>query len=380
MQIRLRLPLSHRRVSISCLLMLMAVVVICAVVAVHGGPLGIVRAEDSGYLYAPTRRFGVGVSRAYGEIGDYDIGAWSLGWYSDWCMSYEPSEPWGIEYVQLVSTSPDWEYLEAVVAHNPGSLWIVGNEPENRWVGNLRPEDYAAVYHDVYHCVKRGDPVAQVAIGGVTQPTPLRLAWLDATLAAYEAMYDEPMPVNVWNIHMQILDEKIGSWGCGLPVGIPDGGRARHYTIQDNANVDAFEQLIREFCEWLVAHGERDKPLIISEYGVLLPSDILTGGDAARGDVMVKQFMWGTFHFLLTAKDPRLGYTGDEYRLVQRWLWYSLNDRLNTPESPVGFNGGLFDWRDPTELTTFGRTFENYMLTLQGKRIVLPLVGRGRGW
>jgi len=382
MRIRPCSPSLFRYVCFACfsVIALLIALATSSVAGVPDSPPKMAQAENSAPLYPPTRRFGVGVATRYGDIGEYDIASWNLGWYSDWSMRYEPPEPWGIEYVQLVPIPPyppNWEHLGAMLAHNPGSLWIVGNEPECPFVGNLRPEQYAMMYHHIYYFIKEHDPTARVAIGGVVEPTPLRLAWLDATLAEYEAMFREPMPVEVWNIHVQILQEKMGAWGCGTPVGIPDQGRARLYSIYDNANADAFVQLVREFCAWLVAKGERDKPLIIAEYGVLLPSDILGDGDAARGDLMVKAFMRRTFHFLLTAKDPQLGYAEDEHRLVQRWLWYSLNDKLNTPESPSGFNGSLFDWRDPSRPTTFGETFDIYMATLQGKRISLPLVSRG---
>ena len=47
-----------------------------------------------------------------------------------------------------------------------------------------------------------------MAIGGVSQVTPLRLDYLERVLAAYEKQYGQPMPVDVWNVHTFILREQ----------------------------------------------------------------------------------------------------------------------------------------------------------------------------
>jgi len=78
-------------------------------------------------------------------------------------------------------------------------------------------------------------------------PTPLRLEWLDQCLAHYEQAFGEPMPVDVWNIHVQILQEKRGSWGCGIPYGLDDD-EGRLYEIIDNCNVT-----VNSACGWMNA-------------------------------------------------------------------------------------------------------------------------------
>ena len=105
----------------------------------------------------------------------------------------------------------------------------------------------------------------------------------------------------------------------------------------------------------LYARGEGDKPLIISEYGVLMPSSYLP-----RGDQSVLAFMEGTFDFMLNARDPVLGYAQDENRLVQRWLWFSLNFPFYD-ETPGGFNGALYRWDQPDQLTAFGERYRDYI-------------------
>ena len=261
---------------------------------------------------------------------------------------------------------------------SPGNLWMIGNEPECIGQGNTTPEQYADLYHELYAFIKGRDSTAQVAIGGVVQPTPLRLKWLDRVLDHYQASYGAPLPVDVWNIHNMILREERGSWGCGIPQGLTeDSGRL--YNIHDNDNMDYFVQQIVDFRTWMRDRGERDKPLIITEFGVLMPVHL--GFTPQR----VNAFMDATFDYLLAARDDDLGYPADENRLVQRWLWYSLNDQPYDFTTQTGFNGALFDYRYPAYpglLTEAGINFREYTEALAvtptptQHTIILPLVFR----
>ena len=129
-------------------------------------------------------------------------------------------------------------------------------------------------------------------------------------------------------------------------------------------------------------YSERDKPLIITEYGVLMPSEYLGSGDTLEerkedGDRVVVAFMEGTFDFLLTARDPLHGYPADEDRLVQRWLWFSLNCPLYEEIPEGGFNGPLYDWHNPDQLTVFGEFYKDYVRRhTEGARLFLPLALR----
>lgn len=312
----------------------------------------------AGSLYAPEERFGFGVVNS--AVTSYDVGRLHAGWYSDWRFSSAPLRPAGLEYYQMVRVRnypPNWAALSAAVLANPGSVWMIGNEPDQTGQDNKTPEEYAPIYHEVYTFIKGLDPTAQIAVGGIVQPTPLRLQWLDRVLSAYQTTYGAKMPVDVWNIHNQILQEKRGDWGCGIPPGITaDAGRL--YTVWDNASPTIFAQHMRDFRAWMAANGERNKPLIVSEYGVLMPSSYLPNGDQS-----VIDFMTATFDFMLSTTDDTLGFPLDENRLVQRWLWYSLDDQPYDPATGRGFNGGLFDYRYPTYpgvITQFGLAYEAY--------------------
>jgi hypothetical protein len=92
------------------------------------------------------------------------------------------------------------------------------------------------------------------------------------------------------------------------------------YDIQQADDIDIFKQQIRDFRQWMRDRGERDKPLIISEYSVLYGED--QGFDYPR----VRGYLYATFDYLTTASDASLGYPADGNRLVQRWAWYSLDD------------------------------------------------------
>jgi len=352
------------------------------------------------YYAAINERFGVGLNvgipidedgqRRQANITDYDVGALFIGWYSDWRTSgwtedHRPIEPpGGIRYAQLITVRAS-AYptntlgLTETVNANPGALWIIGNEPEGKYgQGNRTPRQYAEIYHDVRALIKGTDPDAWIAIGGVIEPTPLRIEWLEQVLREYESLYGVAMPVDVWNIHVQILQEKAGDWGAEIPAGLPDTA-GRLYTLQQNADPDIFEQLVTEFRQWMKGKGFQDKPLIISEYGVLMPWYHLAQ-DEPTGDQRVITFMRRTFDFLVNAKDPNLGYPEDDYRLVQQWLWYSLNDQPFDETSGLGFNGSLFSYLDPTRMTKFGAAFRDYMRQLLGypplPRILLPVIAR----
>ena len=345
-----------------------------------------------GPLYTEQERFGIGfvtqVEAAKGvfqtqSLNEYGIAPLRMGWYSDWAISADPAMPpdGDLEYVHLFEVSqadPDWDALEAAVRAQPGALWILGNEPECPNQGNMTPETYAERYHTAREAIKGWDPTARVAVGGIVEPTELRFLWLERFLAAYKAVYGvATVPVDVWTIHIQILSEGellkdpggvpigIGNRkaGAGIPTGVDDVtalAHAREMSLADNANPDMLKNMVWDFREWMQAQGYRHTELIISEMGVLFPSTYLVPDAEAAGltpemlawagDARLERHIIESFAFLLNTTDAAVGNPMDEGRLVQRWLWYSLNDHLNTDDAPWGFNGSLYDFasKQPT--------------------------------
>lgn len=324
----------------------------------------------SGWRLPPLRRIGFVVNLNYGALAEFNVGALRAGWYTDNVATLNPERPHGLEYIPLIGSGrgnyrPNWASLAAVIANNPGHIWMVGNEPECVYQEPHTPAEYAQLYHDVYAFIKAQDPTALVAIGGVVQPTPLRLRWLDMVLAEYQARYGQKMPVDVWNIHNMILQERRGFWGCDIPVGL-DATEGRLYALEDNDNFDIFVQHIVEFRTWMKERGEQNKPLIISEFGVLMPKEY--GFSVER----VNAFMNRTFDYMLKARDPTLGFPGDDHRLVQMWAWFSLNEEPYNMGTGRGFNGELFNCYT-RQITPMGENFAMYTSRLAAQRRYFPL-------
>lgn len=297
-------------------------------------------------------RLGVGVPL---NVTDFQFDAalareLGMGWYLDWHIDATPVITDGLEFAQLYAMRRfnlplRRDLIAEALAANPGALWLAGNEPDVIWQDNQTPEQYAQLYHEFYTFVKTLDPSAQVAIAGVTQVTPLRLQYLEEVLAAYERLYGQEMPVDVWNIHAFILREERDSWGVSIPPGI-DVDQGMLWEIEDHDDLDLFRQQIVDFRRWMVKQGQRDKPLIVSEYGILMPAEY--GFPPER----IARFMTETFDFLLSAADPDIGYPADDNRLVQRLTWYSLSDTVYPASNLVDPKTG--------ELTLLGQTFADY--------------------
>jgi hypothetical protein len=291
-----------------------------------------------------------GFSAAISPVDQFAVEQIHAGWYYDWGADPSPARPQGMEFVQMIrvrgtSFSPNGEDLERVIENNPGSLWLIGNEPDVIWQDDTTPADYARVYHKAYNSLKSRDPTCQVAIAGVSQATPLRLQYLDMIVRAYQDLYSEMIPVDVWNVHGYILREERGSWGVDIPPGI-SAGQGRLYEIEDHDDMEIFREQIAAFRRWMRDKGERDKPLIVSEYGIVMPADY--GFLYER----VRDFMYASFDYFLTASDASLGYPADDNRLVQRWAWYSLSDRVYPA-------GNLFD-PDTGQITPLGLAYGSY--------------------
>jgi hypothetical protein len=304
-------------------------------------------------LLAPRQRLGAGS----GSLAvDRDLAEQlGLGWYLNWTVwpgAFRSSEVAYMPMIRLLGGKilPDGEQLRAAARAMPGALWLIGNEPDVKWQDDVAPEAYAAAYHHLYTLLKNEDPSCRVAIGGVSQPTPLRLRYLDRVLAAYEEAYGQPMPVDVWNVHNFILREERDSWGVDIPPGM-DEQQGRLFEIADHDDMAIFRQQIVGFRRWMKERGQQDKPLIVTEYGILMPAEY--GFPAER----VERFMLDTFEFFRTATDPDLGYPADGYRLVQRWCWYSVYD----PRYPTG---NLVHPGDGI-LTSLGQVFAEYASSLK---------------
>ncbi len=293
--------------------------------------------------------------------------------------------------------------LAQIAASNPGALYLIGNEMERvDWGPNdgqdeISPELYAVAYHDLYEQIKALDPTAKVAIGGVVQVTELRLQWLQIVWDSYKARYGTPMPVDVWNAHFFAIREVSDSWGADIPSGLIDPARrfgpvedrqSGEYTeFADRAKHGDVEELKRQayrFREFManLEPSQKEKPLVISEYGLLYNNVTICQAyrevSGERGNCSISEsgrapdepklkwhetneetpaaYMIDSFNFFLNEKNCDVGYTADDCRLVQKWNWYSLDDK----------NGNFNEYNkliDPNtgEITNTGRAFRDWV-------------------
>ena len=261
----------------------------------------------------------------------------------------------------------------SIAQQNPGALWLVGNEPDRYDWGRLckwgpkgefaavaeggqdeaLPEVYAQAYYDIYHQIKSADPTARVGNAGIIQATPSRMQYITKVWDYYRSHYGQDMPVDVWNVHNSILRDRCDEYGADVPPGY-DSCRGTVYSDQETDNMSIFDGQIRAFRRWMKDRGQQDKPLIVSEYGFLYYH--ILDADRDKAQARVTSFMLKTFDYFMNTKDRDLGYPGDDYRLVQRWAWYSLDDD--------GFNPYSFLYSRKTQQTTpLGEAFGNWALT-----------------
>lgn len=298
-------------------------------------------------------RFGV-VGALEDVVAAADAGL-PFGQYAFWrTVADVPPIP-DLEYWQTVRLGQVGEWgqwpavkdeMETVLRERPGSTWLIGNEPDVRWQDNVTAERYAEQYHDIYAYIKERDPSAQVAAGGIALPTPLRLRYLDRVLTHYQDTYGEPLPTDLWHIHTFTLREEQDSWGIGIPPGMTETA-GELYEIEEHGDIDLLKEHVTAFRAWMAANGYADRPLAVTEFGILLPEDY---GFPIE---VVSRYMRESLDYFRTATgDSGLATDGD--RLVQYWFWYSLYDGGTYP------TGNLFDILG-LEVTELGEAYRAYL-------------------
>jgi hypothetical protein len=253
--------------------------------------------------------------------------------------------------------------LGRLIDARPGALWIVGNEvdrgpqPGMLAQAGTFPDIYAQAYHQIYHYIKERDSTALVANSGLVEVTPGRLQYLDLMWESYLDRYHEPMPVDVWNMHIYVLPE-VDPYGqpngiASVAVGTdpelgkmesfdPDGSGPRKpldtcplediYCIAEHDDALVFAQQVLAMRNWMAEHGQRNKPLILSEFSLIYPYLIDPDGACwlqdENGNCFTNDrtlsYMDATLDYLTSARDGSLGYPLDNNRLVQQWLWFSI--------------------------------------------------------
>jgi hypothetical protein len=298
----------------------------------------------------------------------------------------------GSQYLQGFDILPPLDDILAFhIQNNPGDLWIIGNEvdrgpspgddnPDNRGQGDTHPEIYALAYHDVYEFIKNVDPTAQVAISGLVEVTPGRLQYLDKVWNAYLQEFDQLMPVDIWTMHLYILPE-VQTDGV-TPNGIanvalgtnPTLGKRESggnpavcsnpdvYCFAEHDSLEIFAEQAVAMRHWMAQHGQRQKPLLLTEYSILYP--FIDDGDTCFlqdefgkcfEPERVSNFMTQAFDYLNnSATDPNLGYSLDNNRLIQQYMWFSVYNE------GVGDVSNLVE-NDLVTFSSLGQNFKNYV-------------------
>jgi hypothetical protein len=320
------------------------------------------------YTYANCR---VGMAAWPDQAAAFDfVQQLNAGWYLDFSVHWSLSGPPTAEFVQMVYVTqdrggstvcgPDYGYsvwpaltpwgLGALVDAQPGSLWIIGNEPDRIGQGDTCPQQYAQAYHDIYYFIKGRDPTAQVAPAGLVQFTPMRRQYLDLVWNSYVARYGEAMPADAWTLHVYVLSETGGgdahlALGTDPALAIPYSNVCSDpntFCHAEHDDINLFIEQVRRMRTWMRDHGQRNKPLLITEYSLLKPYNyygICNATNCYGGDIdgcfcdetkrtfhpgRVADFVQASFNYLFTATDSQIGYPYDSNRLVQQWLWYRL--------------------------------------------------------
>lgn len=278
------------------------------------------------------------------------------GWYLDWNAACKrPNQ--NLEYWQTIrlkanGNRPENDEIARLAKECPGNVWIIGNEPDNAAQDNLSAVEYARRYHDLFALIKETDPTAKVAVAGVSQPTPLRMKYLDLVLETYQSNYGTKMPVDWWTVHAYVLREESGSWGAGIPVGM-DEKEGKLYEINEHGDLELFAAQLVDFRTWMKKRGYQNSPLAVTEFGILLPERLGFTQD------VVSAYLKGTFHWLNETHNAEIGDGIDDDLLVQRWAWFSLSDNI----FPTADLANLKENR----LTLVGETFRAFSLEMAKK-------------
>lgn len=319
------------------------------------------------------------------------------GWYATF-NSASPSVPPtnGAEFVPMIQVhqqkDANGNYLDAYttdppldasfgnyISQLPGKIWIFGNEIERKGQGEIHADLYAEAYHEAYHFIKAHDPTALVANAALVQYTPGRMQYLDIMWQAYQNKYGISMPIDVWTMHLYILPEveqdgitpnNIASVALGtnpaLGKRVSDGTPAscpnnNVYCYAEHDDMNIFAEQVRTLRQWMKAHGQQNKPLLLTEFSILYPY-ILDPGSCFLQDEngncftpqRVSNFMQNAFNYLNNAQDPNIGYPLDNNRLVQAWAWFSIYNE------GVGEASNLYA-ENITTKTLIGTTMANYV-------------------
>jgi hypothetical protein len=124
--------------------------------------------------------------------------------------------------------------------------------------------------------------------------------------------------------------------------------------------MNIFNEQVIAMRTWMRDHGQRNKPLILSEFSILYPYE--DDGPTCYlqdefGNCFTSQrvvnFANNTLNYLTNATNPDLGYPTDGNRLIQQSLWFSVNNQNGV--------GNVSDLMRNNALTPVGQAYKSFV-------------------
>lgn len=271
----------------------------------------------SGPKYTMKQRFGVGMDqhnadgtggRTINEFAWQELG---IGWYFDWGAGGGPQP--GLEYLGLVggwgkgvvdaSTCNYYKSITADKTKYPDNIdnmmWTVGNE-----IGfddGRTATEYARDFISWYDCLKSINPTFKVGSGALIS----LYHKLPGTTCSKTPNVNGG--IAYFKTYINILKNSNK---------VPDFITSHAYTHcrpVGDLTVSNFIDEIKEQRALMKELGLQNKDLILNEW-------------TNYSNYYVINHLKQTVDYLVSAKDTNIGNPDDEYRLVQRWAWFLLNN------------------------------------------------------
>lgn len=259
---------------------------------------------------------GGGICLSFGQRAARELAELGAAWYMDWTFA-APDVP-GHQRLYTVRPGANPETLAATVAAHRGAWWSLGNEPNDENQDNQTPAQHAAFFRDTAALIQRTDPTARIVSAGIANAD---WQWADSFREQHRRLTGEYPRLDAWNIHNYILDDD-----------------------HDPYDVAEFKRRIAAFRVWLSQIGDGDKPLILSEFGVLY------GAGCCERPLDPPE--WGVAFMVETVTWLARG------DLVQAWAWFMTNS------GDSRFNGDLYD--ESGDLSPFGLAYRD-LLRAEGR-------------
>lgn len=249
--------------------------------------------------------FGVGVGDA--PVTAEQLDALGPLWYVDW--QWRTPTLGGHERIYIVRCAEvqrDTGAIAAAMREHGVAWWALGNEPNDVKQDNVSPEEYAQLYA-TFESWARGTPGCYLLPAGIANAD---WQWAEAFREAYRTRYARYPRVDGWNIHNYILEP-------GL----------------DPYDIAEFGRRIEAFRHWMESIGDGDKPLFLTEFGVLYGNGCCER--PTDPPEKIETFMRESVQWLR------------ESGLVEAWAWFATystlyNGNLMSPGSQLLPLGELY--------------------------------------